>query len=477
MKNFPTVCQVTTESGFCRAEPATPLVETPDVQLLEFGTYEHPFSADSLWNSRPRQVAFGDFVIPADKFHPLVGGGKYSTTAFLAKPTDSPMTVYPPAGKTGVWNPDAEQNMPSITIPHWPAETVGAEGSDGHADIVDTETGIIHSFWQLRKDGERFITEQYAWTRLDGRGWGDAAHYFQGARAAGVSSIAGLIRAHEINDGKDQYFHALAMSLTYSGLSRKEQYVFPATAGDREYQKNFGGMPEGALVMLPPTFDVESISNPDLRKVVRTLMTFGAYIIDRNDGTPFYIYVENGAGYNLHPGGWKSKTGEDLQAIRAALRQVTYAKGWVNGHGKPMQPPEPMNLLSMRGQWKPVVTGGAVPQFDTHAQAAVFGKTGKISHAENASGRSISNLHWAKPVPGRTYKFSVYATNGGAAYLRFWGAGKEQFNTGKLKTDEYATIKWPDCAGTPILGVVSGIGEETLIRCTLTEIINEEKGE
>lgn len=468
---FEAVCQVTSESGFCRAAPSGQLIQTPEIKLLNFGTYEQPFSADSLWNSRPRQVAFGDFVIPTSYYQPLVGGGDYSTRIFKANASDSPMVIYPPDGKKGVWNPDAEEHMPSITIPHWPADTVGAAGSDGHADIVDTETGIIHSLWQLRKVGEKWTCEQYAWSRIDGRGWGDGAHYFQGARAAGVNTMAGLIRRHEVNDGKDQYFHALAISLDFSGLSKTQQYVYPATAGDREFYKNFGGIPEGALLMLPPDFDETKIANPDLRKVVKTLKTFGGYVVDRNHGTPFYIYVENGVDYTLHPGGWNSKTGNDLQAIRAALRQVNYAKDWVNGYGMPIEKQKPMNMLSMRGPWKPVLTAsGVVPRFNTHLQSAFFGPTDRQYTAENASGRSISNLAWMKPVPGMPYEFRVEATNGGMAYLRGWGGGSERFNTMKLINGESSIICWPDVAGlVPILGVISGIGDETVIRCTLKE--------
>jgi hypothetical protein len=37
-------------------------------------------------------------VIPESTYYPLVATGNYSTTAFLAKETDLPMTVYPPDG-------------------------------------------------------------------------------------------------------------------------------------------------------------------------------------------------------------------------------------------------------------------------------------------------------------------------------------------------------------------------------------------
>jgi hypothetical protein len=36
-----------------------------------------------------------------------------------------------------------------------------------------------------------------------------------------------------------------------------------------------------------------------LRKVAGTLEKFGASVVDQNVGTPFYIYVENGSGFNI----------------------------------------------------------------------------------------------------------------------------------------------------------------------------------
>lgn len=301
------ICQVSSFSGFCRFTPSAPLLTPPTPEPSPYtekdiATYDRPFGVNSLWNIRPRQVALGYSVIPTSKYYPLVGTGQYSTTAFEAKPTDSPVTVYPPAGKYGVWDPDSESNLPSITIPHWPADTVPASGTDGHADIVDAANGIVHSFWQLRNTGGRWTAVQYAWSRLDGRGWGDGVHYFQGSRAAGVPSMAGLIRKNEINDGASQYYHALAMSLTYTGMSGDNQYQFPATSGDRTWKENSGNFPTGSLLMLPPSFDESKITNRDLRKVVKTLKTYGAYVVDRNVGTPFYIYVENGTNFTLHKG-------------------------------------------------------------------------------------------------------------------------------------------------------------------------------
>lgn len=126
------VCQLNTPNGYCQLfSPSVKLTTLPSItpatsNAAEFGTFKRPFSVTSLWNSRPRQVAFGSVVIPTSSYYPLVGTGSYSTIAFLASSTDSAVTVYPADGKPGVWDPDSEAYYPSITIPHWPSETVPA---------------------------------------------------------------------------------------------------------------------------------------------------------------------------------------------------------------------------------------------------------------------------------------------------------------------------------------------------------------
>ena len=257
-------------SASCKSQAETPV--TRSSTNIGFGTFERPFSAQSYWNVHPVGVQLGDFQIPDSTYRPLVGEGPYSTTAFLADEKDSPQQVFGIAGKPGLWELDGEQFIAEVTIPRWPSETIPASGSDGHADIVDPVDGVIHSFLNLKKgkDG-RWTASMYAWTRLDGRGWGDPSHYYQGARAAAVPPMAGLVRKHEVNDGQRMYRHALAMSLTHNGLSSEKGYVFPATSADRTWKEYTGGIPEGALLMLPEGFDTNSINDPALRKRAETL--------------------------------------------------------------------------------------------------------------------------------------------------------------------------------------------------------------
>lgn len=411
-----------------------------------FGTFDRPFAADSPWNSRPVSPVLGSATIPTSTYSPSVSTGAYSSAAFKATASDGAMVVTG-ATSSGVWDPDSEQYRPSITIPRWPANTVPAVGADGHAEIVDTVTGIVHSFWKLKQVNGAWTAQQYAWTRLDGRGMGDPSHWFQGARAAGTSTLGGLIRIGEVNNGDTMYRHALAMSLTFNGLGFNPTYRFPATSSDSNAATaNSGTIAMGSLMMLPASFNAQALATPELRKVAETLKAYGAYVVDRNTGTPFVIYVENGSDFKLHKNGWSTPTANDLEAIRKALRPLQSASGWVDGNGSSTNAVAntALNLISMRGSWyrtKGTVSG----TFDTWRQELVFPPTTTVIEQANAGGRAFAGLNWATPVVGDTYRIEASTT--GFAKFRLTISDKATnavvYDSGDLSNGQSATFAWP----------------------------------
>lgn len=413
-----------------------------------FGTPMRPFSAQSPWNARPIAPVLGNFEVPRSTYSAMVAEGKWSTGVFVAATTDGPMTVLGPLDKPGVWDPDAEVVRDTVVIPRWPVAVVPAEGTDGHADIVDPVTGIIHSFFKLKHVDGNWRALQYAWTRLDGRGWGEPGHYFQGARAAAVPTMGGLIRRHEVNDGDSVYRHALAMSLTFNALSPGPTYIFPATSADTGAEKtNSGQIPEGALMMLPPDYDTASIKELKLRKVAETLKVFGAYVVDRNVGTPFAIYVENGSHFDVHGGKWNNEVARELDRIRGGLRQVVAADGWLDGNGRAMaQLEQRLNLLSMRGPWQLVKGDGPVGEFDTWQQAVVFPPNGSATIQSNGRGNSLRLIDWARPQPGGRFRLSARAQGGGALRLQLYDAGRRTvlYDSGELTDGKSAEFVWPE---------------------------------
>jgi hypothetical protein len=435
----------------------------------EFGTFENPFSAQSLWNSKPVKPVFDDFVIPTSNFFPAMQEGKYSTRCYMATASDAPMTIKAPLGKKGIYDADAESSSPEITIPHWPAELVPAEGGDGHADIFDTTTGIIYSFWQLKKVGDAWRTTHVGWMPLDGTGWGDPAHYHQGSRASGVPSCAGIVRRHELNNGEDLYHHALAISLTNNALAASPAYTFPATVADAGAKRNTGKIPEGALMMLPPDFDTSTISNAELRKVANTLKVFGAYVVDMNFGTPFLVYVEIGSGLKMNKGKWDSKAGDELHKVRQALRMVKSTSGWVDGNDQSFTPNKNLNLLSMRGPWINR-SGKTLGKFVPMQQAVVFDKTDSPLVQTNFSGRSIPDVNWAKPQKGQRYSLKAIANGGAKLRLRLVDKQTKQvlYETKDLQNDETVTFDWPADDFSSFLTVTSGVGDASSVRGVLT---------
>lgn len=235
--------------AFTLAAPGIGNAATPGPSA--WSSFLRPFAVDSPWNSRPVSPKLDVQVLPPSQFPPDFAEGVFSTGVFMAQQSDGAVTVTGLSSNPGLYDADAVA-FHDVTIAHWPSSVMPAAGSDGHADIVDTASGVIHSFYRLKNDSGQWRAAQYAWTPLDGRGWGDLAHYFQGSRAAGVTPTAGLIRTHEVADGDTMYRHALAMSLTFSGLSANPPYVFPATSADSNAaDSNTGAVPEGALMMLP----------------------------------------------------------------------------------------------------------------------------------------------------------------------------------------------------------------------------------
>jgi hypothetical protein len=432
-----------------------------------FGNYYQLFAADSPWNTRPVNPTLGTYELKKPVFNPtwvpVVGSGALSLGVFMAKASDPPVTIYGTAGLTGVADPDSGVYR-NITLPHWPADVVPASGGDGHADIVDVTTGILHSFYLLRVTNGRWTASMYSWTRVDGRGFGDAEHWSQGARASGAPPSGGLIRKHEVDDGAAYYKHALAISLPSQTMSNgitSPSYVYPATAADSNAATHTGMIPLGARLMLPASFDTSKLSTSALRKVANTLKVYGAYVVDTNYDTAFAINVENGANFNLMPTGWDGNVAAGLELIRAALRQATGAQGWIDGNGKAKGGPDLPGILSMRGTWG--TTGGytAGPgSFQTWQQAIVFPNTANRISQTNYT--KVSTVSWAKPSGGQTMRFKSVATGGARIRLQVKTGNAVAFDSGYLQNDTAATFAWPYAsAGAVSLVLIAESGVNT----------------
>ncbi|EFC43494.1 predicted protein [Naegleria gruberi] len=439
-----------------------------------FGSVYRPFSASSPWNSRPVNPVLDDtktIPISTMNFVPTVAEGIFSTGVFVSSKTDSPLTVYG-SSSSGIGVPDIGGFAPNITIPRWPANTLPASGSDGHCEIFDPISNVIHSFWQLVKVNGTWCTTLYSWTALDGSGWGNPAQFYQGARATGVASSAGLIRKHEVDDGDSQYRHALTLSMTHNGLSNNPPYVWPATVSDIDYQSNYGSIPEGSLLMLPSTFNVSAqLTIPKLRKIAETLKTYGAYVTDRNTGTPYAIFVEIGSNYTLHPNGWSNQAAYELQLIRAALRPLKSCSGYLNGEDKLIDFNRNQNLLSMRGPWL-VGSGGPAGYFDTWRQAVVFSNRTVRTVQNNGNGNGYTPVSWAKTVAGQLYNITAVTTGGGQfrLYLNLACRNLSNIDTGNLNNGQSYVFAWPSSYCWGSISAISGVNQESTVSVQMLKV-------
>lgn len=209
-------------------------------------------------------------------------------------------------------------------------------------------------------------------------------------------------------------------------------------------EQNKGQIPEGALLMLPQDFEIRSLGDLSMRKIGETLKRYGGYVVDRNVGTPFCIYAEIGAKFPIVlKNGWNSQVGNDLERLRGALRQVKTTRGWLDGNDRPVDLDTPMNVLSMRGDWR-VVKGNARAHYDTWRQAVVFEEAREAVLAVEGN-RQLSGVTWARPKPGEDCRLTARCT--GEARLRVElkdKGGRTMADSGELANGKSATFEWPE---------------------------------
>lgn len=455
------------------------------------GTFERPFAADSLINSEPIEPTLGTYAIPDTPtgYRSTIIQEDYGVSIYEAKPEHGPMTIMPQDEAQGINNPNGFNFLPSVTVPHFPVDVLPPSGTDGSVAIVDVESGVIYNFWQLTKDDAgTWRTTQVATGDLQGTGFGDPAHFVRGAPASGAENIAGLIRKSEHED-KDapMYPHALHSTLDASALLNGKSlggdqwtvaYIWPATSGDGYGPSNTGQIPEGARLMLPSDYPVDQLKSAELRKLARTLQTYGTYVLDRNEGTPITFSASTDFTYELgdtpyHQEGRTPQQDYDafiatgvpdqLEDIRRSLRMMTGNEGYRTADREVIQPKPgfDVNLLSLRGDWQKQGGEGPVGVFNALNQRLEF--TGGNVIQTQTLNTDWQMVEWAELKPNEPVRLTVTAEGGASLGMNVkcnsggQGAGADT-NALSAQNPSFDFV-WPQCDDFVIVSLTAQSGE------------------
>lgn len=389
-----------------------------NLTLTTAPTFKNPWAVNSMWKAKPVNPVLGTTPIPTTGEFAEIAPDAYGAPAFMASASDPPMNV------TVQWVADA-LTADVITIPHWPANVVPATGGDGHCEIYDPTTGLVHSFWVLYGSGTNWHASQYTCIKLVGSGWGTPSKP-SGPRAAGISCLGGLMRKWEAL-GVHQLNHALLIAFgSPNAVANLPQ--FPATMQDtgsaQGYTAMTGPFHYGTLFMLPSSFDETTLSAPLARVIARTLKTYGGYFADQTAGG-FNLYSEIGGLWQNAGTSWNGTVIVDLDTIMHNLRAVTSVGSWQDANGNTFVPKPwaDMNLLSMRPPWVDV-GGGPIQAGAFNTQTEMF----EFPATTGADIHNVATLHprddtsvepwrnwtdkqfYTSPTQGRSYTLTAYGT-------------------------------------------------------------------
>lgn len=395
------------------------------------GSFERPFSIPSLWNSRPLGAVLGTEIIPEENNKAYLNQGAYGSAVYRATADDPAVEISGSRNQNGLWVSD-ELRHRKVIVPHFPASVVPAAGNDGHCEIYDPTSGILHSFYQLK-----FYPEDNVWKatkynaiHADESGWGTPSQP-DGPRAAGISTAGGLLRSHEAESLDVR--HALAVGAHANVL--RSGPVFPATLQDQKGEQDYTGQfPMGTHFMLPPEFDAQSMTSPEARAIAQALKKYGARLVEQTFGA-FVFYGEIGGKWSqikTSSGAWNPPWEQDLATMRDALRRVTSVQQWLGADDRPYVPKSwaDMNLLSMRGPWNgPGNIGLPGSSYDTLTRLFRFPQSTQTGRYRTVIGlrdmtASQSWFSWqnastwyTNPDPAAAYRLSLKGFGGGKASL------------------------------------------------------------
>lgn len=163
-----------------------------------------------------------------------------------------------------------------------PAGVVPNRGN-GSFLVLDWSARRTWEFWKAAWDGDRITAAWGGQIDLDGNGTERPTPGHSGG-----SLLAGLIRVHEMRDGRIP--HALAFG---SCFAEQRGFRFPAYQSDGAHVGD-DAIPVGGRIQLDPTLVLDAIPGltPGERIIARALQEYGAYCVGRSNNIGLLFFAE-----------------------------------------------------------------------------------------------------------------------------------------------------------------------------------------
>lgn len=242
--------------------------------------YAWPFAWDSIWNLPLAKTAeYAPFDTQAEEIY-------IDHENISVNPNDPVRTLN---------QTDLGEEVPVHVNPELEADGSWNNCSTLLVDSPDKQTVVQGQPMVLEPGGDPSWDYSYG-GRIDLKSKGiEGCH-----GGSGLSGLGGDIRGGELT-GEAPIRHALKIGLSADLSFSPENggFQWPAVKADSGYEDGYGGddprVHMGTLFALPPDFDLNSITEPDVRKVAEAMKTYGAYIVDSTGGGGTnQIDVQNG---------------------------------------------------------------------------------------------------------------------------------------------------------------------------------------
>jgi len=178
---------------------------------------------------------------------------------------------------------------------------------DGHMTVLDRARGCEYDFYEAQKVGGLWSA---GWANTILTAGAGVYPYAYSTRGSGFSNLAGLIWPEELGAGEIR--HALMFSYPHTSALGA---VAPATETDGKSTRA-DALPEGALVQLDPTLDLDSLAlRPYERTIARALQRYGTYLGDTGGTLTVYAVHPQSYASDRYAGLFPAVTYPDLRNI------------------------------------------------------------------------------------------------------------------------------------------------------------------